>query len=48
MTRFSPMRLVVGVLMLFSVTMLAACDNTIRGIGRDAEETGDAISDAVT
>lgn len=27
--------------------LAAACDNTIRGVGRDTEETGDAIEDAV-
>ena len=29
------------------IGLLAACDNTIRGVGQDAEETGDAIGDAV-
>jgi predicted small secreted protein len=33
---------------LFSLAgALAACDNTIRGMGQDVEETGDAVSDAV-
>ena len=41
-------RLLVAFLVLFSVTALSACDNTIRGIGRDVQETGDAIGDAVT
>jgi predicted small secreted protein len=32
---------------LFSLAgVLAACDNTIRGMGQDIEETGDAVSDA--
>ena len=29
------------------VGFLAACDNTIRGVGEDAEEAGDTIEDAV-
>ena len=33
-----------GLVMAF---MLAACDNTIRGIGRDVRETGDALQDSV-
>ena len=33
-----------GLVMAF---LLAACDNTIRGIGRDIRETGDAIQDSV-
>lgn len=41
-------RLIAACLLLVSVFALSACDNTIRGIGRDAEDTGDAISDAVT
>ena len=27
--------------------LAAACDNTIRGVGQDVEDTGDAIEDAV-
>ena len=27
---------------------VGACDNTIRGIGEDVKETGDAIGDAVS
>lgn len=26
---------------------LSACENTIRGVGEDAEETGEAVEDAV-
>jgi predicted small secreted protein len=26
---------------------LSACENTIRGIGEDAEDTGEAVEDAV-
>jgi predicted small secreted protein len=26
---------------------LAACENTIRGAGKDIEETGEAVSDTV-
>ncbi len=26
---------------------LAACDNTIRGVGRDVRESGDAVRDQV-
>jgi len=26
---------------------LSACENTIRGVGQDTEETGDAVEDAV-
>jgi predicted small secreted protein len=29
------------------VVGLAACGNTIRGAGRDMQQTGDAISDTV-
>ncbi len=33
-------------LALFGLTA-AACDNTIRGVGRDAQDSGEAIEDAV-
>lgn len=33
---------VVGLVAAFT---LAACDNTIRGVGRDARETGQAVED---
>lgn len=26
---------------------VAACDNTIRGIGQDAEDTGEAVEDSL-
>lgn len=29
-------------------TMVTACDNTIRGIGQDVEDTGDAIEDSAS
>jgi predicted small secreted protein len=33
---------------LFSLAgALAACDDTIRGMGQDVEDTGDAVGDAV-
>jgi len=34
-------------LMLGMMLTVAACDNTIRGVGRDAQESGDAIEDSV-
>lgn len=33
------------VLMLGLAGLLSACDNTIRGIGQDLNESGDAIED---
>ncbi|OBZ93875.1 entericidin [Pararhizobium polonicum] len=33
-------------LVLFSITTLASCGNTIRGIGQDAANTVDATKDA--
>lgn len=27
--------------------LAAACDNTIRGVGQDVQDTGDALEDAV-
>lgn len=47
MTRFldsAPLR---RLTLLAMGTALAACENTIRGIGEDAEETGEAVGDAV-
>jgi len=35
------------VLLASAATALAGCENTIRGFGRDARETGQAIEDAV-
>lgn len=29
------------------IALTAACDNTIRGVGQDVQDTGDAIEDAV-
>lgn len=29
-------------------SMVTACDNTIRGIGQDVEDTGDAIEDSAS
>lgn len=34
------------IILTFGVT-LAACDNTIRGIGQDTKETVNAVSDSV-
>jgi predicted small secreted protein len=33
-------------LALFGVS-LAACENTVRGVGRDMQETGEAVEDTV-
>ncbi|MEQ8964564.1 MAG: entericidin A/B family lipoprotein [Azospirillaceae bacterium] len=32
---------------LGTATALTACENTIRGVGQDVEETGDAVEDSV-
>lgn len=34
-------------LALVAAFTLAACDNTIRGVGRDVGETADAVEDSV-
>ena len=34
------------VMLLGFTAVVAACDNTIRGVGRDIQETGDALEDA--
>ena len=51
MTRFldsAPLRRLTLLAMLLAMgTALAACENTIRGIGEDAEDTGEAVEDAV-
>ena len=39
--------ILLGLLAAFSVGV-AGCGNTIRGIGRDLENTGDAIEDAAS
>lgn len=40
---------VVGMwLVLGMVSLAAACDNTIRGVGQDIEDTGDAIEDSAS
>ncbi len=39
--------ILLAVLAAFSLS-LAGCGNTIRGIGRDLENTGDAIEDAAS
>jgi predicted small secreted protein len=39
-----------GVSLVLLVAMaigLAACENTIRGVGRDVRETGEAVGDAM-
>ncbi|WP_075217483.1 entericidin A/B family lipoprotein [Mongoliimonas terrestris] len=33
------------VAVLVSAFVLAACDNTVRGVGRDVRETGQAVED---
>ncbi|WP_181707854.1 entericidin A/B family lipoprotein [Chthonobacter rhizosphaerae] len=33
------------VAVLISSFVLSACDNTVRGVGRDVRETGDAVED---
>lgn len=33
--------------MLLLMGGLAACENTVRGVGRDVEGTGDAVNDTV-
>ena len=38
--------MIVVTVMIVTASVLAACDNTIRGIGRDIREAGDAIEDA--
>jgi len=36
------------VLMAFGAAVaLSACENTIRGVGEDVEETGDAVGDTL-
>jgi predicted small secreted protein len=40
-------RSVLLVLLVASAIGLAACENTIRGFGRDVRETGDAVGDAM-
>lgn len=32
--------------LLLTALTISACDNTVRGIGRDARQTGDAIEDS--
>lgn len=41
-------RLALVVAALLSTATLAACDNTIRGIGQDIKDTGRAIGDAAS
>lgn len=31
--------------LLVSAFVLSACDNTVRGVGRDVRETGQAVED---
>lgn len=40
--RFAPWLLAA----VLAVAGLTACENTIRGVGEDVEETGDAVEDA--
>ncbi|HET8727248.1 MAG TPA: EncA/B family entericidin [Alphaproteobacteria bacterium] len=40
-------KLVLLTMLVAGVLALGACENTIRGIGADLEESGDAVSDAV-
>ena len=39
-------RIVALLVLVLGMAGLAACDNTIRGIGADVQETGDAVEDA--
>jgi predicted small secreted protein len=43
-----PLRLLrMTILGLAMAGLLAACENTIRGVGEDVEDTGEAVEDAV-
>ena len=47
--RRSPLARIVAVAGLIAATLaLSACDDTIRGIGRDIKDTGRAIEDATS
>lgn len=39
-------RLALIVTLLAGIAVLGACDNTIRGMGEDIEDSGDAIEDS--
>ena len=41
------MRLLINSLLLVCVVVLAGC-NTVKGVGKDVEKTGDVIQDAAT
>ncbi|MEM7444562.1 MAG: entericidin A/B family lipoprotein [Pseudomonadota bacterium] len=43
---FKPLRLIAALLLVAGT--VAACDNTIRGVGQDVQDTGEAIEDAAT
>jgi predicted small secreted protein len=34
-------------LLLVAALAMGACENTIRGVGEDVEDTGEAVEDAV-
>ena len=34
-------------LLAASASCLAACENTVRGVGRDMQETGEAVEDTM-
>ena len=47
MTAFiKSLRLIAGLLLVAGT--VAACDNTIRGVGEDMQDTGEASEDAAT
>lgn len=37
----------ITILLILATFGLAACENTIRGVGRDVRSTGQAVEDAV-
>ncbi|MCC0030029.1 MAG: entericidin EcnAB [Brucellaceae bacterium] len=38
----------IAIIAILSALVLSSCANTIRGIGRDVNETADAISDSIS
>jgi predicted small secreted protein len=39
-------RIVSGVMLVVTCIVVSACANTIRGVGRDMHQTGQAVEDA--
>ncbi len=39
---------IAAILAVLSALVLSSCANTVRGIGRDVNETADAISDSIS